>query len=120
MEWRQHHLIPTNAFHETALRVVSVSKLDDRKICTSAPRDNLMMLTYYNMLSDQIIVTAKYKSQHNNLYTPNLRGFSENLITKRRCAYVKRVKYAVGNHNPSIYIYFLFILLQSVQFHVAL
>jgi hypothetical protein len=67
LEWRQHHLIPTNAFHETALRVVSVSKLDDRKICTSAPRDNLMMLTYYNMLSDQIIVTAKYKSQHNNL-----------------------------------------------------
>jgi hypothetical protein len=25
-------------------------KLDDRKICTSAPKDNLMMLTGYNML----------------------------------------------------------------------
>ena len=27
-----------------------LTKLDDLKICTSTPKDNLMMLTYYNML----------------------------------------------------------------------
>jgi len=40
-----------------------LTKLDDRKICTSAPKDNLMMLTYYNMLPN-IKVQDLHKGKH--------------------------------------------------------
>jgi hypothetical protein len=40
-----------------------LTKLDDLKICTSTPKDNLMMLTYYNMLPS-IKVQDVHKGKH--------------------------------------------------------
>jgi hypothetical protein len=39
-----------------------LTKLDDREICTSAPKDNLMMLTY-NMLPNRK-VKGLHKGKH--------------------------------------------------------
>ena len=46
-----------------------VDWMDDRKICTSAPKDNLMMLTYYNMLP-----SIKVQDVHKGKHAPWLRG----------------------------------------------
>jgi len=39
------------------------TKLEDRKICTSAPKDKLIMLTYYNMLPS-IKVQDLHRGKH--------------------------------------------------------